>query len=153
MFKFLLILLSIACLTQSLNLVYYSNLPVSRLTLFKALLSMSYLKSDLDSTFNTRFENKHLYYARTKLTEGYLKDVSIELQQYNNVLFGNNNGVIGKNNLVVGDNNHVAGSNNWIFSEGFNGQADKDLILDQWQIEVDKAETIPVDPHIAIRQW
>lgn len=43
------------CITNSINLVYYSALPVSRLALFKALLSMNYLKQDLDSTFNTRF--------------------------------------------------------------------------------------------------
>jgi hypothetical protein len=76
MFKFLFILCSILFVSQSLNLVYYSNLPVSRLALFKALLSMSYLKNDLDRTFKNRFQNKMLYYARTKLTEGYLKDVS-----------------------------------------------------------------------------
>lgn len=153
MFKILILILAILCLTQSINLVYYSALPVSRLTLFKALLSMDYLKSNLDQTFNTKFENKFSYYVRTKLTEQYLNEVSAELRQYNNVLVGNNNGAAGRSNLIVGDSNHVVGSNNWIFSEGFNGQADKDLILDNWQVEVDKAESIPIDPRIAIRQW
>jgi hypothetical protein len=51
-------------------------LPVSRLTLFRALLSMRYLKDSLDQTFNTPLEDKFAYYARTKLTEIYLNDVS-----------------------------------------------------------------------------
>jgi hypothetical protein len=68
-------------------------------------------------------------------------------------LIGNDNAAVGKKNLIIGDGNKVTGSSNWIFSEGFNGVADRDLILDQWQIEVDKAETIPIDPNIAIRKW
>lgn len=95
---------------------------------------MDYLKQNLDNTFNTRFENKFLYYIRTKLTESYLNDISDELRQFDNVLIGADNGIVGKNNLIIGDSNRVIGSNNWIFSEGFNGQADKDLILDEWQI-------------------
>ncbi len=114
---------------------------------------MKYLKNTLDKTFNTNLQNKLDYYVRTKLTETYLKDISAELSQYNNVAIGIDNKVIGKNNVILGDSNKVQGSNNWIFSEGFNGQADKDLILDNWQVEVDKAESIMKDPRIAIRQW
>mgnify|MGYP000984435580 CR=1 FL=1 len=74
--KRILLILLIVCLTQSINLLYYSQLPVSRLTLFKALLSMDYLKSSLDTTFGTKFQNKNVYYVRTMLTEMYLNDVS-----------------------------------------------------------------------------
>ena len=70
--KFVLLLVLIA-LTQSINMVYYSQIPVNTMTLFKSLLSMNKLKSDLDTTFNTSFENKMSYYVRTKLTEMYLK--------------------------------------------------------------------------------
>jgi len=153
MYKIFILILALLSLSQSMNLVYYSALPVSRMALFKALLSMNYLKSDLDNTFSTQYENKYRYYIRTKLTEQYLTDVSNELKQYNNALIGSNNGVTGRNNLIVGDNNRVAGSENWVFSEGFNGQIDKDLIIDNWQVEVDKADYIPVDPRLAIRQW
>jgi hypothetical protein len=69
------------------------------------------------------------------------------------VAIGIENKVIGTNNLILGDSNKIKGSENWIFSEGFNGQADKDIILDNWQVEVDKAESIIIDPRIAIRQW
>ena len=134
MIKKILLLLAIVCLSQSVNLVYYSQLPVSRLTLFKALLSMNYLKQNLDSTFGTQFENKYLYYVRTKLTEIYLNDVSKQLANYNNVVIGANNALVGQKNLLVGDNNHIQGSQNWVFSEGFNGAANKDLILDNWQV-------------------
>jgi hypothetical protein len=54
---------------------------------------------------------------------------------------------------VIGDQNGIIGSNNWVFSQGFNGYADEDLILDDWQIEMDKADQIRVDPDIAIRKW
>lgn len=77
---------------------------------------MNYLKNDLDSTFNTKLENKISYYIRTKLTEGYLNDVSAELAQYNNVMIGNNGEIIGQKNLLIGDNNKVVGSQNWVFS-------------------------------------
>lgn len=40
-------------MTQSVNLVYYNQIPVNRMTLFKSLLSMNRLKYDLDTTFNT----------------------------------------------------------------------------------------------------
>lgn len=121
MYKLIFVLLSIVCLSQSINLIYYSALPVSRLALFKALLSMDYLKRDLDNTFNTQFENKFAYFVRTRLTENYLNDISYELRQYNNVLVGSNNAVIGRSNLIVGDNNGVIGPSNWVFSEGFVG--------------------------------
>ena len=68
MLKPLILILTVLCLSQSINLIYYEALPVSRLALFKALLSMKYLKSSLDQTFNTKFENKFNYYVRTKLT-------------------------------------------------------------------------------------
>ncbi len=77
---------------------------------------MNYLKSSLDDTFGTRYQNKVGYYVRTKLTESYLNDVSKELAQYNNVVAGSGNSVVGQKNLMVGDNNHVVGSENWIFS-------------------------------------
>jgi hypothetical protein len=54
---------------------------------------------------------------------------------------------------MIGDNNHIQGSENWVFSEGFNGVANKDIILDRWQIEVDKADQIIYDPNLAIKQW
>lgn len=138
MYKIIILFLSVLCLSQSINLVYYEALPVSRLALFKALLSMRDLKDSLDRTFDTRLENKITYYFRTKMTEIYLNDISEELSQYNNVLIGKDNGVIGRNNLILGDNNVITGSNNWVFSEGFVGKAKKDLILDNWQVEIDK---------------
>lgn len=108
--KQLFIILTILFLSQSINLIYYNELPVSRLTLFKALLSMNYLKSNLDNTFGTSSQNKVAYYIRTRLTESYLNDVSSELAQYNNVVIGSDNSVAGQKNLMVGDNNHVVGS-------------------------------------------
>jgi hypothetical protein len=66
------------------------------------------------------------------------------LAQYNNFVLGQNNGLVGQKNLIVGDNNIVVGSENWVFSEGFDGKADKDLIMDRWQVEVDKANLIPL---------
>lgn len=100
---------------------------------------MRSLKDSLDQTFNTQFQDKFGYYVRTKLTESYLNEISRELSQYNNVMIGLNNHSVGSKNLIIGDNNRVVGSNNWIFSERFSGTAEKDLILDNWQVEVDKA--------------
>jgi len=59
------LLLTIASAT---NLVYFSQIPVSKLTLFKSMLSMNMLKSQLDSTFGTPFQNKISMYIRTALT-------------------------------------------------------------------------------------
>ena len=53
---------------QSINLLYYRQIPVDRLSLLRALESMNLLQHDLDTTFNTRFENKTQYWRRTKLT-------------------------------------------------------------------------------------
>lgn len=145
------VVLMVSC--QSINLLYYSQIPVDKLTLFKALLSMNQFQYDLDTTFNTRFQNRIGYYVRTKLTQKYLNDINAQLAQYNNVVLGQNNGVGGQKNLIVGDNNIVVGSENWVFSEGFNGEANKDLIMDHWQVEVDKAPLIPFDANLAIRKW
>jgi hypothetical protein len=68
MLKPLILILTVLCLSQSINLVYYEALPVSRLALLRALLSMKFLKDSLDTTFNTKLENKFSYYVRTKLT-------------------------------------------------------------------------------------
>lgn len=59
------ILLTLASAT---NLVYFSQIPVDKLTLFKSLLSMNMLKSQLDSTFGTPYQNKISMYIRTALT-------------------------------------------------------------------------------------
>ena len=147
----MLVALMVSC--HSINLLYYRQIPVDKLTLFKALLSMNQFQYDLDTTFNTRFHNNIGYYVRTKLTQKYLNDISAQLAKYNNVILGQNNGVSGQKNLIVGDNNIVAGSENWVFSEGFKGQANKDLIMDHWQVEVDKANLIPFNANLAIRKW
>jgi hypothetical protein len=55
-------------IASAANLIYYSQIPVDRLTLFKSMLSMNMLKSQLDSTFGTPSQNKISMYIRTSLT-------------------------------------------------------------------------------------
>ena len=85
---------------------------------------------------------------------GQLREVSKQLEAYNNVALGSQNGISGSKNIIIGNRNSVYGNNNYIFSEGFyyandvkNGDVSKPinnfLVNDNWVAELDKRLQIP----------
>ena len=67
------ILLSV---TKSINLLYLDKIPVDKLTLFKAILSLGALQSDLDTNFHKSSQNNVNTFVRTVLTESYLSSIN-----------------------------------------------------------------------------
>lgn len=53
---------------KSVDLVYMSKIPVDKLTLFKTLLSLQSLQSDLDTNFDKTTFKKPNTFTRTLLT-------------------------------------------------------------------------------------
>lgn len=99
-------------------------------------------------------QNKVNTYIRTVLTESYLSSINEQIHNINNLVIGENNKIEeGNANFIIGDNNLVKGSENWIFTQGFNGAANKDLILDHWLIDIAKTNEIVKDPKKAISKW
>jgi hypothetical protein len=140
-------------IAQSINLLYLDKIPVDKLTLFKAILSLGSLQTDLDTNFGKPTQNNVQTFIRTVLTETYLSAMNDQLKGYNNIVVGDRSDVVGTANFILGDDNHVKGSQNWVFSQGFNGQADKDIILDRWMIDIDKTPKILTTPNDAIHKW
>jgi hypothetical protein len=52
-----------------------------------------------------------------------LKQLSKELEGYDNVLRGSNNAIVGNKNIIVGSGNRVVGSRNYIFSQNFKSKS------------------------------
>jgi hypothetical protein len=73
-----------------------------------------------------------------------------ELARYNNVIAGSANSVNGNKNIVIGNYNTVDGSNNWIFVSKFTGKINRDLLIGQWRIELNKSNLILTNPRFAI---
>ena len=144
------ILLSV---TKSINLLYLDQIPVNKLTLFKAILSLSSLQYDLDTNFHKSSQNNVNTFVRTVLTESYLSAINNQIHSINNIVVGDNSNVVGTANFILGDDNHIKGSSNWIFTQGFNGEVDKNIILDHWKIDIDKTDKILKTPDDAIQKW
>lgn len=147
--KQLLILVCLCLLLpQALGaLIYYPQLPVDKVTLFKAQIALNNWQRDLDQTYGTPKENPQQIKKNTDLVVGELGEMSKQLAGYNNVVLGGENGLAGSKNIIIGNYNSVYGSNNFIFSQGFyyanvSGNRLQSisnvLVNDNWVAELDK---------------
>jgi hypothetical protein len=44
----------------------------------------------------------------------------------------------GRSNLIIGSGNKLNGDNSYVYASGFNGNADDDLIMQKFQIDLKK---------------
>ena len=72
------------------------------------------------------------------------------MTQYDNVILGNNNSVDGHKNVIVGSYNDIKGSNNFVLIEKFVGQANGDLMVGKWKIQIDQKQLILINASLAI---
>ena len=72
------------------------------------------------------------------------------LSHYNNVVAGGGNTVHGNKNIVIGNYNNIEGSNNWVFISSFTGKINRELLVGEWRIEMEKANLILINTRLAI---
>lgn len=141
----LLIVLFLTVLAQPTEL----NLPVRPDTQEKLSFSLQRLAEELEY-FRTPFENKTNLYKRVAQVEQYLQEVTLQVSDYENTIRGRANIIGGKNNVVVGSFNTLRGSNNYVFIEKYKGQANGDLLIGRWRIEIEKKTLILINSGFAI---
>jgi hypothetical protein len=66
------------------------------------------------------------------------------------VIRGKSNKVGGTKNVIVGNYNTLRGSNNYVFIEKYTGQANGDLLVGKWRIEIEKKMLILINSSFAI---
>lgn len=140
--------------------IFYPELPVSTLTLFKSQIALNLWEQNLDATYGTPRENPNRIKRDTDLVVGQLNQMSKELAAYDNVVLGGQNGLLGSKNIIIGNNNSVYGNKNFIFSQGFYYANIKGgspttaisnvLVNDNWVAELDKRQQIPTNLHNVI---
>ncbi len=140
-------------------LIYFPQLPVDKVTLFKAQIALNNWQRELDTTYGTSRESPKNIKKSTDLVLGELNEMGKQLAGYSNVVLGGSNGLAGSKNIIIGDNNSVYGNNNFIFSQGFYyADVSKNrlqaisnvLVNDNWVAELDKRDKIPTDLHNVI---
>ena len=80
----LLLLLQVA----SSALIYYPQIPVDQITLYKAQVALDNWEKILQDTYGTPYERPTKIKQQTDLVVGELAKVSSQLAAYNNVILG-----------------------------------------------------------------
>jgi hypothetical protein len=142
-FIFFIFLLVVSVLSDELNL------PVRPDTQQKLSFSLQRLAEELEY-FRTPFENKTNLYKRVAQVEQYLQEVTSQVSDSDNVIRGKSNTVRGTKNVIVGNYNTLRGSNNYLFIEKYTGQANGDLLVGKWRIEIEKKTLILINSGFAI---
>lgn len=153
-------ILALTLYSVAAALIYYPQLPVDKVTLFKAQIALNNWQRNLDTTYGTPAENPNKIKRDTDLVVGELGEMGKQLAGYNNVVLGGENGLVGSKNIIIGNANSVYGSNNYIFSQGFwyakvnNGSPQtmisNVLVNDNWIAELNKRSSIPTNLHNVI---
>ena len=140
---FLLFILLVSVLSDELHL------PVRPDTQEKLSFSLQRLAEEL-KYFRSPFENKTNLYKRVAQVAHYLQEVTSQVTDFDNVIRGKSNRVGGTKNVIVGNYNTLRGSNNYVFIEKYTGQANGDLLVGKWRIEIEKKRLILINSSFAI---
>jgi hypothetical protein len=96
---------------------------------------------------------KNELYQKCLAVQGYLARIKKLVEQYNNVIIGEDNVVNGTKNFVVGSKDNLNGNNNWVFTSDLKLKTVEDgvLIIGNYLIELTDIPLIPKNPSEAIR--